>query len=346
MQQWPLSDNMSEWSYISSSPDPDQALAIKRTTEISYPCYSDGENGVMALNDDELVYVDWVWRQDGSGRHKIRIVRPKVINSDNEGTNGCFRSIITPNEFDKMRFVDMDYASHLSRYIMALVERISPYERSAMARNSLIYLFDSKNEAFEQWLPFCKISQGMGLITRMCYCSRPSLTYLIVNTFGQSDLVILNANSSVQDRKPSNDLPLTISDARLVDIACTPNNDLIALGFNTASAQSRGHMGVCLVKPKSWIRMSSIDLYQTNIPFRVPRLAWINRQALFALLNQYGDIIVFDTNGKTLGTRKFKNSDENYGRHPAPCHPSNLCVQSHWIAIRYTRFITIHRVCD
>src|SRR5579871_1691057 len=123
-----------------------------------------------------------------------------------------------PRELDNMRVVDIDYASHMSKYIMAVVKRISPHDQTTTDRKSLIYLFNSKDDSFERWLPFCNISDEMGLVMCICYCPNQSIIYLIMNVFGQSDLVILNGYGTVQDRKRSSDLPLKVEGARLVDI--------------------------------------------------------------------------------------------------------------------------------
>ena len=323
-----------------------QAITIKQTPHAYYPCYSDSSNGVMAFNGDELVYVDWVWKEDKiTGRYKVRMINTKTTNLPNDNQRQQnFRSILCPRELNSTRFVDIDYAPYMSKYMMALVERISPDEQVPMARKSLIYLFNSSEETFEPWASFCEGSDQMGLVTRLCCCHNQPIVYLIMNVFGQSDLIILKSDGTLHDRKTTEDLFLPLSNARIVDIACTANNDRIALAFNSTTNQSSGETGVCLVDPRKWIRIASINLDQTNIPFTLPRLTWIENQALFGLIDQDAQLLVFNRDGNALGTRSFLCPVKNQGDH---LYPRNICApQSHWVAIRYDRVITIHRVLD
>ena len=323
-----------------------QTMTIKQTANAYYICYSDKNNGVMASHGDELVYIDWVWKHDrSSGRYKVRITNTKQTGSSNEDQRQeILRSSFCPYELHTARIVDMDYAPHMSKYMLALVDRISPDEQSPLDRKSLIYLFDSTDDSFEKCQSFCRTIDRMGLVTRLYCCLKQPIVYLIMNVFGESDLIILNGDGTLHDRKTPTDLLLPVSDARLVDVACTANNDRIALAFNSCTRQSSGHTGVYLVDPRKWARIGSINLEQTNIPFSLPRLTWIDNQAFFALIDQDGELRVFNRDAQQLGARRFLCSVKNQGDH---LYPRNICAaENHWVAIRYDHVVTIHRVLD
>ena len=324
----------------------DQAIKIKQKPNVSHPCFSDKSNGVMAFNGDELVYIDWIMKGGKSpGKYEVRIIETKTPNhpNGNDSEDNC-RSLICPHEFKNALVVDMDYAPHMSKYVIAIVERPRQNEKPTQNRKSFVYLFDSTDDTFQEYESACNAIDRRGLITRLCCCSNQPIVYLIMNNFSESDLIILKGDGTLYDQKTSEDLPLPRLDARLVDIACTANNDRVALTFNTSTHRSSGQTGVCVINPQNWTRIGLINLKETNIPFILPRLTWIENQALFALIDQDGKLMLFDPDAKTIGTRNFLCPVRGQEEH---LYPTNVCAsQSQWIAIRYERVITIHQLLN
>lgn len=333
-QLWPSSESCQLSSSWASENVDGQGLIIKKTPSSTYRCYKDSNNGVMAFNGNELVYIDWILQRDASGNNEIRVAAVPRVGQ----LQSSLRSIPFPHNLENMRVVDIDYVPFMSAYVFAVVTR-----QPAMDRRSFLYSFDSRDDSFEQWTAFTDTNNG--LITRICCCSSKSLIYLIVNMFGENRLIMLDQSGQVRIRKSPADLPLPIENARLVDVACTTNNDQLALAFNTSTMDMQGRIGVCLTDPKTWTRIATVNLGSAQAPYTVPRLTWLNKENMFAAVNHENDqLITFNTEGQVVGWRSFYYFVQEYEE--PNLRPINICAphSSESIAVRYTRFINIHRV--
>ena len=331
---WPSSESCQLSSSWSSENVDGQGLTIKKTASSTYRCYKDSNNGVMAFNGNELVYVDWILQRDMSGNNEIRVAAVPRVGQQQHS----LRSIPFPPNLENMRVVDIDYVPFMSAYVFAVVTR-----QPATDRRSFLYSFNSREDSFEQWIAFTDTNNG--LITRICCCSSKSLIYLIVNMFGENRLIVLDQFGKVRIRKSPADLPLPNENARLVDVACTTNNDQLALAYNTSTMDMQGRIGVCLTDPKTWTRIATVNLGSAKAPYTVPRLTWLNKENMFAAVNHENDqLITFNSEGKVVGWRSFFYFVEEYEE--PNLRPINICAahSSDWIAVRYTRFINIHRV--
>ena len=67
---------------------------------------------------------------------------------------------------------------------------------------------------------------------------------------------------------------------------------------------------------------------------------------MFALVNRVtGQMCVFNREAVITGQRSFIQHVEEFD--PPQVSPINICAAERaWIAIRYTRFITVHRIID
>ena len=281
-----------------------QALAINQTSIATYNCYKDNNNGVMACHGKELVYVDWVLRPETQGNvNKIRIVSI----DGNDQKQQAFRSVAFPPDLENMRVVDIDYASFMSKYIFAIITRQPTVERT-----SFLYCFNSEDDSFERWVSLTDTKDG--LIARFCCCAGKPIIYLIVNAFGEARLLTMDSDGTVRDRKAAHDLPLGVEKGRLIDVACTSRNDRLAIAYNTSvSGAERGRIGICLMDPRNWARMASLNLGSADALYTVPRLTWINKLAMFVLVNHENDqLLTFNVEGKFLGWRSFFHFVEEY----------------------------------
>ena len=313
-----------------------QALAIKQKSVATYNCYKDTNNGVMACHDNQLVYVDWVLRPETQGNvNKIRVV--SVEGDDQE--QHPFRSVAFPSDLENMRVVDIDYASFMSKYIFAVISR-----QPMLERRSFLYCFDSEDDSFERWVSLTDTKDG--LIARFCCCAGKPIIYLIVNVFGEARLLTMDSDGTVRDRKAVHDLPLGVENGRLVDVACTSRNDRLAIAYNTSvSGTERARISICLMDPSNWVRMASLNLGSADALYTVPRLTWLNKLAMFVLVNHENDqLLTFNIEGKLLGWRSFFHFVEEYEE--PYLRPVNVCAadSTEWIAVRYTRFINIHHI--
>ncbi|CAM4848278.1 unnamed protein product [Rotaria magnacalcarata] len=327
----PRSRQLSISSSISSSAG--QAIHIKGTVKNTYACFRDGDNRVMALNGSELVFVDWVRQNDGDGQLKMRVapINNTIVEANedesytDETDQNNFRIVNFPPETQNMRVVDMEYSRWKSAYIIGLNEQSSTGEYSSGIRTSWIYLFDSDDDTFEPWIPLSNPQGNLGFVNRICGCNGKPIMYVAINKFGESGLLVLNEWGVLLSRQYASDLFPDYERLRFIDIACTKNNDLLAIAYNTAIIGSDG---------------------LTAMPFTVPRLVWINQLAMFALVNQTnGQLCVINLEGHILGQRLFTLNIEEYD--PPTVFPINICAaEKDYVAIRYSRFINIHRVID
>jgi hypothetical protein len=311
----------------------------------------------MALNKDELVFVDWVLQADGTGQLKMRIasINDSIVEANEEEGNteegnteetyqNRFRIVSFPSEIQNMRAVDIEYARCKSAYIIGLNAQGSLNEHSPAYRSPWLYLFDSTQDIFEPWIPLLNPHENYGLLNRICCCNKEPIIYLITNKFGNVGILVLDEWGTIQCRKYASDLFPEYERARLIDIACTGNNDLLAIAYNSSTRESEGRFGVRLWDPTTWVRMSNLDLGLISVPFTIPRLVWLNQHDMFALVNQLnGQLYVFDRRATILGQRSFIVYVDGYN--PPSVSPINICVaEKDLVAIRYTRFINIHRV--
>jgi hypothetical protein len=315
-----------------------QALPIERKSIATYSCYKDMNYGVMACHGTELVYPDLIIRSNPQGSHyAMRIV---MVKGDYpEQPQPLLRSIDFPSDLKSIRIVDLDYAFFMSKYIFAAITY-----QSNLRRESSLYCFNTKDDSFERWVSLADTKDG--LISRMCCCVDKPIIYLIVNVFGEGRLLTMGSTGAINNRKSAHDLPLGVENARLVDVACTSNNHILAIAYNTTVNRfGRGQIGICLMDPINWVRMASLKLGSAVAEYTVPRLTWLNKLAMFVLVNHENDqLLTFNAEGKTLGWRSFFHFIEQYDE--PYLRPVNVCAADtcDWIAIRYSRFINIHRV--
>lgn len=330
----------------STTPRARQARIINQEPNATYSCYTDKNNGVMACNGDELVYIDWVLSRDKSAsNYVVQIVDTTTPNPRHDNRSKRNRAgPKCPAEFQNTFVVDMDYAPSISKYVIGIVERYEQNDESPGNRKSFLYLFDSTDGTFERYESACDAIDRRGLITHLCCCANHPVIYLLMNNRSESDLIILNNDGTLFDQKTSEDLPLPRLDTRLVDIACTTNNDRLALAFNESTKKLAGQTGVYLINPQDWTRIGLIDLKKTNIPFILPRLTWIDSQSSFAIIDENGKLVLFNADGITTSTLDFVCRVPGQGDH---VYPTNVCAsQNQWIAVRYERVITIHQVLN
>ena len=312
-----------------------QALAISSSATHSYQCYKDINNAVIALHNDELVFVDWKLQRDGIGNNVIRIV---TMGNEN-GRQNFVRSVPFPVDLLDMRVVDMEYVPFRSTYIFASVPRP---QKIRGQQKCFLYSFDSTNDKFQERIPFTDSKNGV--ITRFCCCPDKKVVYLIINVFGESYLTTLDTNDHICDEKAAD--TLLPHHGRLVDVACTTKNEQLAFTYNTIEKNIQGRIGVCPVDLTTWARIVNIDLGLTSIAYVIPRLIWSNKQNMFILVNYESHrLITFNPEGEIVGSRSFSCFVPEY---EANLSPINICTSYNgsWVAVRYARCVNVHRVDD
>lgn len=315
-----------------SSTDVDgQGLMLKQTIRQSFECYRDSNHGVIACHANELTYVDWVLQPDGQGMNEMTVA--SIENPD------LIRRIQFPYELDQMRVVDMEYVPFLSSYLFAITTRGTPG-----SRQSLLYRFDSTNDSFQSWIRFS--DDNFGLVNRLCSSNQRRIIYFLVNAFGQNRLIILDESGKQIDRKSIDELPINVRDSRLTDLAVIPSTYRLALAYNASTPTGvTNRIGICIIDPRDWSRISSIDLGSAQMMYTVPRVAWLHQQDMFAIVNHEHEHVIFcNADGQVVGRRSFAHYIEEY--EPPNLNPINICpsIGEDWIVFRYTRVINIHRI--
>ena len=331
-----------------------QAIHIKREPYETHPCYKDLANGVMALNGNELVFADWHFQGDGTGELQIHVgsLHNEIAEGNEEAEvnesidPGLFQIIPLLPEFRDMRAVDLEYAPCLSAYIIGLNGRKSSSEKGSNLLKSLLCLFDFKSKKLTPWVPRSKPHEDFGLVHRIYCALEKPVIYVITNNRGVSTLLLMNEEGVVSSRKVVSDLfsDLEFGAMRLVDVACSGKNDLVAIAYNSSTKESEGPFGVRLWNPNTWERVNTLKLGDISVPYSVPRLTWVHQPDMFALVNQSdGELCVFNRAGIIQGDRSFTVFVEGYK--PPAVFPINICAAKlNFVAIRYSRFINIHRV--
>ena len=259
----------------------DQAIHIKRTHSKIYSCFKDKDNGVMALKNNELAYIDCVRGNNGTRQLKMRIVSlddaivevaEEAADVEENNQNG-FRVVSFPPEIENMHAADMEYLPFKSSYIIGLYTSYQANANGRTQRTSTLYLFDSADNEFEPWLPLAGPNENLGIVNRIYCCLKKPVIYVVVNNFGRSGLLALDQWGAILERQYASDLIPEYERAHFVDIACTGNNDLLAMAYNSSVNGQEGRMGVRLYDPTTWARIADLNLGLISVPFSVPRLA-------------------------------------------------------------------------
>ena len=205
-----------------------QAIHIRRTLHATYRCFRDGSNGVMALNENELVFADWYFHGNRQGELKMCVAlldNDSVETSDGEAENEStvqdrVRIVTLPDNIRHMRAVDMEYAPCKSAYIIGLNQHPSTIENGSALLTSWLYLFDTNEDIFEPWVPLSSPQEDFGLANRICCALEKPVIYVITNNHGASNLLLLNEWGVISGRKEVEDLVPEFENVRFIDVAC------------------------------------------------------------------------------------------------------------------------------
>jgi hypothetical protein len=292
----------------------------------------------MAINGNQLVYVDWVKGPNGLGTLTMRV-------ASNIDQSTEYRNVIFPIIGDNVRVVDMDYWPTHDQYVLGVIIN-TEYTRSAW-----LCLFNpaliNSDTAIQKW-----VSCDSGdIIARVCCTS--TVVYGIVRNSRKNSIILHTPYGTVKERKAAEDLfPSELMSScgglRLADISCSPDNERFAAAYNCSDGYNKGPVGVYVFNPTSnWTLIGRVELGQTNVEFNVPRLAFLYKVNLFAALNsRNGNIIVFNADGEHQGKRSFIFLVKEYEEDQPVIYPFNICATHNWAAIRYNRIITVHRLND
>ncbi|UJR13161.1 hypothetical protein I4U23_000183 [Adineta vaga] len=318
-----------------------QALVIKQKPRCIIKCYKDPA-GVMAIGEDQLAYIDFVWNHEQVREMKMYVVS-NIESNVQEPT--ADRTFDFPYTGEQVRVVDMDYWPTHNRYVLAVVQ-------TGEQRASWHYLFNPSpnegEEAFERWVN----SLPGDTISRVC-CTK-EIVYEIVNHYRKGFVVLLNAYGVTRARKSALDLFPPDSDRydsdilRLIDICCSPSNKKLAVSYNCCLGSQRGPVGIHVFDPtREWALLSRIDLGYTNVEYYMPRLLHLYKVDLLVALHvMSGNLFFYDNLGERKGKRSFILYVEEYEENQPHLYPVNICASQKWVAIRFNRYITIHRIND
>jgi hypothetical protein len=318
-----------------------QALVIKQHPSCTIKCYKDPA-GVMAISDNQLAYVDFVWNRGCGKEMKMHVVSNIVANAQEPRSD---RIIDFPYVGERVRVVDMDYWPTHDRYVLAVVQ-------TGEERASWHYLFNpsanDNEQAFERWMN----CQPGDTIMRVC-CTAQTV-YEIVNHYSKSFVLLLNVYGITHTRKPAS--VLFPSDAtrydsdtlRLIDICGSPSNKHLAVAYNCAFGSAKGPVGVHIFDPTNdWMLLGRFDLGRTDIQYYMPRLMYLNKVDLFvALHTKNGNFIFYNARGEQVGKRSFIWYAEEFEENQPHLYPVNVCAEQNHVAIRFSRYITTHRIND
>lgn len=320
-----------------------QSLIIKQRPSDSAKCFRDPA-GVMAITDNQLAFVNLVWNNENVRQMKMHVVSNIASKS---GPVRNERVLDFPYDGEGVRVVDMEYWPTHDRYVLAVVQ-------TGEQHASWHYLFNAQpnegEEAFERWV---NCSPG-DIVSRVC-CTATTV-YEIVNHFRSGFVLLLNTYGVTRARKSARELfPLDLSlgrysheTLRLIDICCAPSNKQLAVAYNCALGSQSGPVGIHIFDPTTnWILLGRIDLRSTNVEFYMPRLMYLNKVNLFVALHiRNGNLLFYNDRGERVGRRPFIGYAEEYEDDQPHLYPVNICASQDLVAVRFSRWITVHRIND
>ncbi|CAF1464803.1 unnamed protein product, partial [Adineta ricciae] len=231
-----------------------QALVIKQRAHCTVKCYKDPA-GVMAIGEDQLAFIDFVWNYE-----QVREMKMFVVSNINSsvGEVPAERSFNFPYVGERVRVVDMDYWPTHNRYVLAVVQ-------TGEQRASWHYLFnptpDKDEEAFERWIS-CLPGDTL---SRVC-CTKETV-YEIVNHYTRGFVLLLNSYGVTHVRKsalelfPPDSQRYNSDVLRLIDICCSPSNKKLAVSYNCSIGSQKGPVGIHVFDlTRDWALLSRIDL--------------------------------------------------------------------------------------
>jgi hypothetical protein len=239
----------------------------------------------------------------------------------------------------------MDYWPTHDRYVLAVLQ-------TGEERASWHYLFnpsaDNDEEAFERWMT-CAPGDT---ISRIC-CTEKTV-YEIVQYYSHGFVLLLNVYGITHTRKaasflfPPDDERYDIGTLRLIDICCSSSNKQLAVAYNCSFGSQRGPVGVHIFNPiDNWILLARIDLGYTDVQYYMPRLMYLTKVNLFVVLHiNNGNFIFYNTLGEQVGKRSFIRYAEEYEETQPHLYPVNICASQDFVAVRFSRCITVHRIND
>ncbi|CAF0936825.1 unnamed protein product [Adineta steineri] len=306
-------------------------VSVLSTENKRIPCTPDGNNGAVALHEDELVFVNI---RKGS----------EICVIPNLKTKNVLRRL--PFIDLSKRIVDIDYSTYHKQFVMA-TNKFASASRDGNDDEPYLYLFDTHNDSFERWMAF----SAWESIQRVC-CT-PLHAYLIIQSVGESIIAQIPMHTKEIDRRFASDLISLPHERRfrLIDINCSASirHQIIAIAYNGAdrSEGGEGPIGICLFNT-NWIRLASIaDIGNSSMPYCVPRLTWLNKLNILAMINfESGDLIMFNSSGEKQDVQPYSRIVEDEKSGQTNSKPINICATQNWAAIRYAHFINIHRIND